>query len=83
MNTFFRLSPQVTQLTSSNLLGNLRRPINCPNYACMLELDSLEFRSHSEQMTARSSYSVPIAIQIWVKEGRDLVRAIPLTDVEA
>jgi hypothetical protein len=47
----------------------------------MLELDSLEYRWHDEKVIARSSYSCAYCHQSWIKDGKDLIRAIPLTEL--
>jgi len=56
--------------------------MNCPNCNCMLELDSLEYRWRGNVMEAKSAFSCPYCHQVWVKAGKELVRAIPLTEVE-
>ena len=47
----------------------------------MLELDSLEYRWHGEHMVARSSYACAYCHRVWIKDGKDLIRAIPLTEL--
>jgi hypothetical protein len=55
--------------------------LNCPNCSCTLKLDSLEYRWHGDQIIAKSSYSCPYCYSLWVKSGKELVRAIPLTEL--
>jgi len=62
--------------------NNSRVPMNCPNCNCMLELNSLEYRWRGNVMEAKSTFSCPYCHQVWVKAGKELVRPIPLTEVE-
>jgi hypothetical protein len=48
----------------------------------MLELDSLEYRWRGNVMEAKSTFSCPYCHQVWIKAGKELVRAIPLREVE-
>ena len=55
--------------------------MNCPNCSCMLALDSLEYRWDGKTMVPKSRYSCPYCYSLWVKAGKELVRAIPLTEL--
>jgi hypothetical protein len=48
----------------------------------MLELDSLECHWRGNVMEAKPTFSCAYYHQVWVKAGRELVRAIPLTEVK-
>jgi hypothetical protein len=48
----------------------------------MLELDSLEYRWRGNVMEAKSTFSCAYCLQVWVKAGKELVRAIPLAELE-
>jgi hypothetical protein len=85
LNRFFEyfLYPQSRHVNylpcGANYVNQARsQNMKCSNCAYMLERDSLEHRWHDGQMIARSSYSCAYCNQVWIKDGKDLIRAIPL-----
>jgi len=79
---------RITQSENTNLHSFLNPgdthgfPMDCLICSCILELDSLEYRWHGNMVEARSTFSYSYTRQVWIKAGRELVRAIALTEVE-
>jgi hypothetical protein len=55
--------------------------MNCPNCSNSLEIYSLEYKWNHNVMEPRAWYFCGYYHQIWIMNGKELIRNVPLTEL--